>query len=347
MEPLIPPAELLQSIPLSPAAEESVIRGRAAVKSIIDGHDQRLMVAVGPCSIHNTQEALGYARKLSELSREVQDKILIVMRCYFEKPRTTTGWKGLIYDPELRGNGHTDVKKGLHNAREFLLQVCEMGLPTCAEFLDTYVPQYTGELVSLGTIGARNIESQIHKQMVSGLSMPVGLKNGTDGSVQTAIDAMIGAASSHSFPGIDPGGRACIVNTTGNPDTFIILRGGRSSTNYAKAQVDEAVSALREQGKRTGVMIDCSHGNSGKDFRRQGEVARNVLAQRLGGNTSVIGLMLESYLEEGRQKPDSLDRLLPGVSITDGCIGWKETQSLIKSFHQSLPSLTFMGSSRT
>jgi 3-deoxy-7-phosphoheptulonate synthase len=340
--PLIVPRDLKKQVPMTEAANVTVVEGREAVKRILRGEDSRLLVIVGPCSIHDEQAALEYAGRLVELSRQLADRLCIVMRVYFEKPRTTIGWKGLIYDPHL--DGTFDIQAGLHTAREILLKVSEMGMPAATEMLDPITPQYTADLVTWASIGARTTESQTHRQMASGLSMPVGYKNATDGNLQIAMDAMQAAGHPHSFLGIDPDGQTCVIQTKGNPWGHLILRGGRSGPNFAAEMVRTATERLLAAGLSPRLMVDCSHANSEKDHRRQAFVWRDVVAQRVAGNPHVIGMMLESNLNEGSQKlPENLDELRYGVSITDACLGWDETKELLVHAHASMGQIDLVG----
>ncbi|MCU0771168.1 MAG: 3-deoxy-7-phosphoheptulonate synthase [Verrucomicrobia bacterium] len=332
---LVTPNELKAELPMTEAASRTVVQSRERLMRILRQEDPRLLVVVGPCSIHNVDAAFEYARRLSRLQRELADRMEIVMRVYFEKPRTTIGWKGLINDPHL--DGTQDIEAGLRMARQLLRQVNELGLPAGTEFLDPIVPQYTAELISWAAIGARTTESQTHREMASGLSMPVGYKNATDGSLQTAVDAMSAARSSHSFLGIDEDGVTSIVRTSGNPDGHLILRGGRDHTNYDAESIRLAEAALRKANLPGSLMVDCSHANSGKKPERQELVWQNVIAQRTGGNRSVIGMMVESNLEEGSQPfPQPPEKLNPGVSITDACISWSTTERLLRQGYQAL-----------
>jgi 3-deoxy-7-phosphoheptulonate synthase len=332
---LTPPLQLKARLPITEAANRTVVEGRAAVERILDGTDPRLLVVIGPCSIHDDKGAREYAGRLAALRHELADRLCIVMRVYFEKPRTTIGWKGLIYDPHL--DGSDDVETGLTRARELLLHVNNLGLPAGTEFLDPIVPQYIDDLVAWAAIGARTTESQTHRQMSSGLSMPVGFKNGTDGGLQVAVDAMVSATSPHSFLGIDSGGLTSVVRTTGNAYTHVVLRGGKAGTNYDPASIATAHAALRKAGVREGLMVDCSHANSAKVFARQEEVCQSVLAQRLAGNRSLVALMIESHLQEGSQ-PLAADRsqLKYGISITDACVGWETTERMLRHAHAEL-----------
>jgi 3-deoxy-7-phosphoheptulonate synthase len=319
---------VLGEIPAGDAALATVTNARRQLRAALAGTDDRLVVICGPCSIHDPASALEYAHRLRDLSEQVRDSYIVIMRAYFEKPRTTIGWKGLIYDP-ARDDSH-DMNRGLREARQLLLTINELGLPCATEFLDPIVPQYTADLVAWAAIGARTTESQTHRQMASGLSMPVGFKNATDGSVQSALDAMLAATRAQSFLGIDPSGSTSIVRTTGNPDVHLILRGGTSGPNYGTTTVSAVVSALEglPAGTRP-VMVDCSHGNSNKDYRRQAAVFRDVRNAIAGGQRGVLGLMLESHLVEGRQPMGP--GLAYGQSITDACIGWEETAGLLSA----------------
>lgn len=327
---LVAPAEIKRQSPASAESLATAALGRAEAQAILHGRDTRLLVVVGPCSIHDPAGAIDYARRLAVLRRELADDLCIFMRVYFEKPRTTVGWKGLINDPKM--DETCQVSAGLRLARKVLLQITALGLPAGTEFLDPIVPQYLADVVSWAAIGARTTESQTHREMASGLSMPVGFKNSTDGSVQTALDALLSARSPHSFLGIDQDGCTSVVSTAGNPDSHIVLRGGRTGGNYRAHHTAETERQLRAAGLQPGIMVDCSHANSAKNPRRQGVVWRNVLAQRRRGRTAVIGAMLESYLEEGNQ-PVCSDRakLRYGVSVTDACLGWESTEKLLRS----------------
>lgn len=329
------PAALKAELPVTPASNATVVAGRNAISAILRQQDPRLLVVVGPCSIHDPKGAIEYATRLNALRKEVEDKFCIVMRVYFEKPRTTIGWKGLIYDPHL--NGSDDIQTGLKNARELLLEINDMGLPAATEFLDPVVPQYIAELVSWAAIGARTTESQTHRQMASGLSMPVGFKNGTDGSLQIAIDAMQSAMRPHSFLGIDPDGFTSIVRTTGNPDGHVVLRGGRLQTNYDAESIRTAAESLKKAGLPEVLMVDCSHANSGKQHARQEEVWRSLIEQRLAGSKPIIGVMIESNLAEGSQSiPKNLADLKYGVSVTDACLGWDVTERILRWGHEAV-----------
>ena len=332
---LTPPRDLKTGLPMTEASNRTVVAGRQAISAILERTDPRLLVVVGPCSIHEPQGALEYATRLNALRQEFADRFCLVMRVYFEKPRTTIGWKGLIYDPHL--DGSDDIQGGLKTARELLLAITGMGLPAATEFLDPVVPQYIADLVSWAAIGARTTESQTHRQMASGLSMPVGFKNGTDGSLQTAIDAMQSAMRPHSFLGIDQDGFTSVVRTAGNPDGHVVLRGGRLRTNYDAESIREAADRLEKAGLPEVLMVDCSHANSGKQHARQEEVWRCLVEQRLAGSPPLIGVMLESNLFEGNQAiPRNLADLRYGVSVTDACLGWDVTERLLRWGHQVL-----------
>jgi 3-deoxy-7-phosphoheptulonate synthase len=340
---LIAPDTLKRRLPMTEAANATVVAGRAAVRDILQGVDKRLLVVVGPCSIHDDAAALEYARRLAKLNDELSSHLCLVMRVYFEKPRTTVGWKGLINDPHM--DGTFDMEEGLTRARRLLLEVCEMGLPTATEMLDPITPQYLADLVVWASIGARTTESQTHRQMASGLSMPVGYKNGTDGNLQTALDAMESSRRPHAFLGIDSAGQTCVVHTLGNPLGHLILRGGQSGPNYGEEHVAGAVERLRAAELCPRIMVDCSHANSNKDFRLQTSVFEDVLEQRVHGNENVIGVMVESNLSEGSQKlPADLSQLRYGVSVTDGCIGWEETEHLLRSAAQGVSGLAAVAS---
>lgn len=326
---LRPPKALLAELPLDEIAAGTVLAGRQAVQRILDRSDPRMLILVGPCSIHDPEAALDYARRLVELRHELRHSFEIIMRVYFEKPRTTVGWKGLINDPHL--DGTYDIETGLRRARSLLLEITRMGLPAGTEFLDPIVPQYIADLISWAAIGARTTESQTHREMASGLSMPVGFKNGTDGSLQVAIDAMQAARHPHAFLGVDEEGITSIVRTTGNPWGHIVLRGGRQRPNYDPESIRMAEEQLKAAGLPAVIMVDCSHANSGKVPARQEDVWRSVIQQRCGGTTSLVGIMLESNLFEGNQPfPRPVRELRYGVSITDPCISWETTERLLR-----------------
>ncbi|MGH2875451.1 MAG: 3-deoxy-7-phosphoheptulonate synthase [Solirubrobacteraceae bacterium] len=324
--PLLAPSTLIEELPLADEHVDTLVRGRSEVQAILDGRDDRLLVVVGPCSVHDVDATLEYAQLLAaQLERQEAD-LCLAMRVYFEKPRTTVGWKGLINDPHLDGSG--DVNSGLRMARELLLQVLALGLPVGCEFLDPITPQYISDAVCWGAIGARTVESQTHRQLGSGLSMPVGFKNRTDGNVQVAVDAVRAAAVPHAFAGIDVSGTPAILHTLGNRDCHVILRGGRGAPNHDAASVRDTIALLRGAGLPERVMIDLSHDNSGKDPERQPAVAADVARQVAGGERAIVGAMLESFLLAGRQELDG-GPLVRGRSITDGCIGWETTVQVL------------------
>ncbi|KKC98021.1 MULTISPECIES: 3-deoxy-7-phosphoheptulonate synthase [Photobacterium] len=331
---LITPQQLKDKLPVSEAALSFIEQSRKTVADIIHKRDHRLLVVCGPCSIHDVEAAKDYARRFKELAAELDDQLYLVMRVYFEKPRTTVGWKGLINDPHL--DGSFEIEEGLHIARQLLIDLVEMGIPLATEALDPISPQYIGDLFSWAAIGARTTESQTHREMASGLSMPVGFKNGTDGSLGTAINAMQAAASGHRFMGINREGQVALLNTQGNPDGHVILRGGKQ-TNYDSVSVSECETEMKSAGLNPALMVDCSHANSRKDYRRQPLVAEDVIHQIREGNHSVIGLMLESHLNEGNQSADlAPGEMAYGVSITDACINWEDTETLLRRARQEL-----------
>jgi len=332
---LLSPRELKGQLASDEAVSATVARSRERIIRILRQEDPRMLVVIGPCSIHEKKSALEYAERLNAMRKELADRMEIVMRVYFEKPRTTIGWKGLINDPHL--DGSQDIETGLKVARELLLEIVAMGLPTATEFLDPVVPQYIAELVSWAAIGARTTESQTHREMASGLSMPVGLKNGTDGSLQTAIDAMGATRHPHSFLGINEDGVTSIVRTTGNPHAHVVLRGGRAKTNYDAESIRAAEEKLISEKLQPVLMVDCSHANSEKKFARQEDVWHSVISQRTEGTRSLIGLMVESSLFEGNQPiPKNLKDLRYGVSITDSCIGWETTERMLRWGYEAL-----------
>ena len=332
---LLTPRELKAQLPATGAVNATVAHSRQRIIRILRREDPRLLVVIGPCSIHDEKGALDYATRLNALRREVAGRMEIVMRVYFEKPRTTIGWKGLINDPHL--DGSQDIETGLTIARRLLLAITDLGLPAATEFLDPIVPQYTADLVTWAAIGARTTESQTHREMASGLSMPVGLKNNTDGSLQSAIDAMGAARHPHSFLGIDQAGVTSIVRTSGNPHTHVVLRGGRARTNYDARSIRAAEEKLKQEGLPPVLMVDCSHANSGKQHAKQEAVWRSVIQQRVAGTRSLIGLMVESNLNEGSQPiPKNPAHLRYGVSITDSCIGWETTERMLRWGYEAL-----------
>ncbi len=330
---LITPLELLDKLKESAGSTQNILATRAEIHRILHKEDDRLLVIVGPCSIHDTSAGLEYARRLMDVRKDLEDDLLIVMRVYFEKPRTTVGWKGLINDPHL--DGSYQINEGLEIARKFLLDVNELGMPAGAEFLDMITPQYTADLVSWGAIGARTTESQVHRELTSGLSCPVGFKNGTDSGVRVAIDAIKTASSPHHFLSVTKEGQSAIFSTTGNEDCHVILRGGKKP-NYDKDSVNEACESLSAAGLPAILMIDCSHGNSSKNYLLQKEVARDVASQLSGGDQRIIGVMVESHLNEGRQDHAPGCQLEYGQSITDACLGWQDTIQLLVTLADSV-----------
>ncbi|KGG35937.1 2-keto-3-deoxy-D-arabino-heptulosonate-7- phosphate synthase I alpha [Prochlorococcus sp. SS52] len=324
-------------MPLDHHSSTIVSKTRKTIQAILAGSDSRLLVIVGPCSIHDIAAAKDYANQLLPLREKFSKQLEIVMRVYFEKPRTTTGWKGLINDPHL--DGSYDINTGLRRARSLLLDLANLGIPTATELLDPVVPQYIADLISWTAIGARTTESQTHREMASGLSMPIGYKNGTDGTIAIAINAMKAASKPHHFLGINHEGHASIISTTGNPDGHLVLRGGSSGTNYHLESVQKVAQELLQSGSKSKVMVDCSHGNSDKDFRKQGIVLKEVAKQVKEGSSNVMGVMLESHLVEGNQKlTKDLSTLIYGKSITDACIDLKTTETL---FEQLADAVTF------
>jgi 3-deoxy-7-phosphoheptulonate synthase len=329
------PFDLHQRLPVTSQAFDTVMRGREALRNIIDRKDKRLFVVVGPCSIHDPEAGLDYARRLKALQEEVADTMLLVMRVYFEKPRTTTGWKGYINDPDMDDSFRVDV--GMEKARQFLLDVCELGLPTATEALDPISPQYLGDLIAWTAIGARTTESQTHREMSSGLSTPVGFKNGTDGDIGIAINAVLSSSHPHSFLGINDRGTVSIVRTSGNAYGHVVLRGGGDRPNYDSVSVAIAEQALKKAGLPANLVVDCSHANSYKKPELQPLVMSDVIQQIRHGNDSVVGVMIESNIVSGSQPiPKDLTQLKYGCSVTDGCIGWDETVAMLRSAHQEL-----------
>ena len=319
---LSPPSHLLREFPITDLVAETTFNARTAIHRILSGGDDRLLVVVGPCSIHDIDTALEYAKKLKAEAKRHADDLLILMRVYFEKPRTTVGWKGLINDPHL--DGSFKINEGLRLARKLLWEINELGLPCATEFLDVITPQYTADLISWGAIGARTTESQIHRELASGISCPIGFKNGTDGNIRIAVDAIKAAASPHHFLSVTKAGHSAIVSTNGNEDCHVILRGGKQP-NYDAASVDAACQDLAKAGLAARVMVDFSHANSRKDYKRQVEVAQDCAAQLANGEDRIFGVMIESHLKEGRQDLVPGKPLAKGVSITDACIGWEDT----------------------
>ncbi len=333
-EPLLSPAALFLEQPLSDAQSQTVEATRAEVRAVLDGADDRLLVVTGPCSVHDPKAALEYAARLAGLRDRHAGDLLIVMRVYFEKPRTVTGWKGLINDPGM--DGSYDVHRGLRTARRLLLDIVAAGLPVGCEWLDPITPQYIADAVTWGAIGARTTESQVHRQLASGLSMPVGFKNGTDGDVQVAVDALRASAASHTFFGVTVHGAGAVVTTTGNADTHVILRGGRSGPNYSSSHVAKALDLITAAGLPRRIMVDASHGNSGKDYRRQASVAESLAEQIAGGETGLAGVMLESFLVAGRQDPGDPATLTYGQSVTDACLDIKMTEAALEALASSV-----------
>jgi 3-deoxy-7-phosphoheptulonate synthase len=335
IRPLMSPRALKARIPQSVKAAETVVAARNAIRDLIHGRDtRRLAVIVGPCSIHDPEAAVAYARRLMRASEPLQGELAVVMRTYFEKPRTTVGWTGLISDPYL--DGSCDVEAGLERARALLLAINELGMPCGSEVLDPFTPQYVGDLLCWGAIGARTAESQPHRQLASGLSMPIGFKNGTDGRLDVAHNAMIAARHRHSFLGITADGRTAVVETSGNPDRHIVLRGGTRRTNFSAEEVARAAALVADDDVRRPIMVDCSHGNSNKDHTRQAAVAREVVRQFRDGQRALLGLLIESNLEPGNQRWERGAALRYGVSITDSCIGWAETEALLHEIAEAV-----------
>ncbi|HVS53951.1 MAG TPA: 3-deoxy-7-phosphoheptulonate synthase [Opitutaceae bacterium] len=329
------PAALLAELPKTELQAEFVARARREIHRLIFTDDKRFLLIVGPCSIHDVEAGRDYAQRLAALAEEVSDRVMIVMRVYFEKPRTTVGWKGLIMDPHL--DGSHDIATGLRTARTFLREVLDLGLPTATELLDPITPQYIADLICWSAIGARTAESQTHRQMASGLSMPLGFKNGTDGSIVTAINAIKAAAQSHTFLGINLDGSASAIVTRGNPDCHVVLRGGANGPNYSPSHIARTEDLLASAGLPKAILVDCSHDNSAKKPERQPEVMRELLGQIVGGNASIMGAMLESNLGAGSQPfPQPRDKLRYGVSITDACIDWPTTEKLVREIHSAL-----------
>ena len=339
--PLTTPRELITKIPSDETITKLIKKTRETIQNILQGKDDRMLFIIGPCSIHNVEQAKIYASELHRLAERVKDKILIVMRTYFSKPRTTVGWKGLMYDPKL--NGTSEINLGLETTRSLLRDINALGMPCGYEMLDTITPQYLTDLMSWGAIGARTTESQIHRELVSGVSMPTGFKNGTNGNTKIAIDAMVSAAHPHCFPGIDVDGRAIVCTTSGNPHTHIILRGGTDGPNYGKEHVEALIADLASlpASMNRAIIVDCSHGNSGKDYRNQHISFHNTIELRTSGKVEIKGVMLESNLVEGKQKlvvnNGHHNKLKYGVSITDSCISMEETKALVMEAYHKLP----------
>ncbi|MEH2288955.1 3-deoxy-7-phosphoheptulonate synthase [Nostoc sp.] len=330
---LLTPNEVKSKLPLTQLAEQRVLAYRQEIEHILNFQDRRKFIVVGPCSIHDPKAALEYSHRLKILSERVKDKLLLIMRVYFEKPRTTVGWKGLINDPDMDDSFH--VEKGLLIARELLLKITELGLPAGTEALDPIIPQYISELITWSAIGARTTESQTHREMASGLSMPVGFKNGTDGNIQVALNALQSARNPHNFLGINQKGQVSVFQTKGNDYGHVILRGG-SQPNFDPANVKQVEEKLKKANLPPRIVIDCSHGNTNKDYKLQGTVLENIIQQIVDGNTSIVGMMLESHLYEGSQPITGKEELKYGVSVTDKCISWEETEKIILAAHEKL-----------
>ena len=339
LDPIPAPRYFLKEIPLTDEMSDLVLKSRQEIRDVLNGKDDRLLAIVGPCSIHDPKAAHEYAAKLAAVKKELEDQLVIVMRVYFEKPRTTIGWKGLINDPDI--DGSCNIKKGLLLARRTLLGVLDAGLATATEFLEPTSPQYISDAVSWGAIGARNTESQVHRQLASGMSMPIGFKNATDGSIKAPTDSCFASAQQHTFFGIDHMGRAAVVKTLGNPDCHVVLRGSSSGPNYDAESVANAMKLIREEmpvesAAAHGLIVDCSHGNSGKDEHRQVEVVRNIASRIAEGEEGITGIMMESFIEGGSQKPAPLAELTYGQSITDKCLSWQITEALLRELAQAV-----------
>ncbi|KFJ05452.1 3-deoxy-7-phosphoheptulonate synthase [Bifidobacterium tsurumiense] len=340
LDPIPAPRAFLREIPLTDEMSSLVLSSRQAIRNVLRGKDDRLLVIVGPCSIHDPKAAHEYASRLAQVNERLKDRLLIVMRVYFEKPRTTIGWKGLINDPDL--DGRCNIRKGMWLARKVLTDVLSQGLPAATEWLDPITPQYFCDLVSWGAIGARNTESQVHRELASGLSMPIGFKNSTDGSVKAAADSCYTSAFEHHFLSINLDGRVISAETKGNPDCHLVLRGSSKGPNYDENSVQEALAALRASKatgpSEQGVVIDAAHGNSGKDEVREAEVVEEIAARLAAGERGILGVMMESFLEAGNQKPAPLEQLTYGKSITDACIPWDRTEALLNTLAQAVSS---------
>jgi 3-deoxy-7-phosphoheptulonate synthase len=339
LDPIPAPRYFLKEIPLTDEMSDLVLKSRQEIRDVLNGKDDRLLAIVGPCSIHDPKAAHEYAAKLAAVKKELEDQLVIVMRVYFEKPRTTIGWKGLINDPDL--DGQFNIRKGMWLARKVLTDVLSVGLPAATEWLDPITPQYICDLISWGAIGARNTESQVHRQLASGMSMPIGFKNATDGSIKAPTDSCFASAQQHTFFGIDHMGRAAVVKTLGNPDCHVVLRGSSSGPNYDAESVANAMKLIREEmpvesAAAHGLIVDCSHGNSGKDEHRQVEVVRNIASRIAEGEEGITGIMMESFIEGGSQKPAPLAELTYGQSITDKCLSWQITEALLRELAQAV-----------
>lgn len=339
LDPIPAPRYFLKEIPLTDEMSNLVLKSRQEIRDVLNGKDDRLLAIVGPCSIHDPKAAHEYAAKLAAVKKELEDQLVIVMRVYFEKPRTTVGWKGLINDPDI--DGSCNIKKGLLLARRTLLGVLDAGLAAATEFLEPTSPQYISDAVSWGAVGARNTESQVHRQLASGMSMPIGFKNATDGSIKAPTDSCFASAQQHTFFGVDHMGRAAVVKTLGNPDCHVVLRGSSSGPNYDSESVANAMKLIREKmpaesAAAHGLIVDCSHGNSGKDEHRQAEVVRNIASRIADGEEGITGIMMESFIEGGSQKPAPLAELTYGQSITDKCLSWQTTEQLLRELAQAV-----------
>ena len=334
-EILISPQQLKAEVPMSEKAADSIAQSREVIRNILDGKDHRLFVVVGPCSIHDIEAAMDYARRLKALAEELQDTLYIVMRVYFEKPRTTVGWKGLINDPYL--NDTFKIQEGLHIGRQLLLDIAELGLPTSTEALDPISPQYMQDCIAWSAIGARTTESQTHREMASGLSSAVGFKNGTDGGLDVAMNAIQSASKPHRFLGINGQGQVAVIHTKGNAYAHVVLRGGSNGPNYDSVHIELTEQALEKAGARKNIMVDCSHANSSKKPELQPKVAEDIANQIIAGNQSIVALMIESNIHEGNQSiPEDLSQLKYGVSVTDGCIGWETTEQSLRKLRDKI-----------
>ena len=333
LDPIPAPRYFLKELPLTNEMSDLVLKSRQEIRDVLHGRDDRLLAIVGPCSIHDPKAAHEYAERLAAVKKELDDRLVIVMRVYFEKPRTTIGWKGLINDPDL--DGQFNIRKGMFMARKVLTDVLGLGLPAATEWLDPITPQYICDLISWGAIGARNTESQVHRELASGLSMPIGFKNATDGSIKAPADSCFASAQQHTFFGIDHLGRAAVVKTLGNPDCHVVLRGSSHGPNYDAASVAKAMDTIRaempaDSAAAHGLIVDCSHGNSGKDEHRQAQVVRDIAGRIAKGEQGITGIMMESFIEGGNQKAAPLDQLVYGKSITDKCLSWNTTEQLLR-----------------
>lgn len=333
LDPIPAPRYFLKELPLTDEMSDLVLKSRQEIRDVLHGRDDRLLAIVGPCSIHDPKAAHEYAERLAAVKKELDDRLVIVMRVYFEKPRTTVGWKGLINDPDI--DGSCNIRKGLLLARRTLLGVLDEGLAAATEFLEPTSPQYISDAISWGAIGARNTESQVHRQLASGLSMPIGFKNATDGSIKAPADSCFASAQQHTFFGIDHLGRAAVVKTLGNPDCHVVLRGSSHGPNYDAASVAKAMDTIRaempaDSAAAHGLIVDCSHGNSGKDEHRQAQVVRDIAGRIAKGEQGITGIMMESFIEGGNQKAAPLDQLVYGKSITDKCLSWNTTEQLLR-----------------